>query len=639
MSTDTKDAAGDFLDRSHLIGRPFSLSNQTITQCFSNILKPVDFNEDRGNLSQDSFVSKSSVFSVNLEAVKTVVDVLDILRCVTEHKFYKSKYELNMLRIPGRSYDLKRQVVKIDDPQKSYNDLPPPKVFNGRPYGLTLDLHDTEVAFSYTRLKDYASALYYAENYADNRLGGSGCAFEIFSDRSISQSSLSGFGKELNSENRGNDMERAVAFHDILKNCFTALQEEDNLEGLEEQTSRLRFERPECFKDEASDLSSLKPRNRDLEEKALILADTNSQVYVGRGIPTAHNHLAVVSSLANLGLRDTVRNYLAGLSINNAALSSYSQAECSFIQEKWAEETWRMVQWDDTILPSHTTATWHEQSHHPLSFSSDLVRKSLKNAHQNNIKLGYHEALSNLFSSMLRDDMSYFSSNLYQTRISLMEDFNRNVGTKALSNGLSSHYLKFMTLNEVEDLGSVISEKLSAATFVKKWCSQSNILNGGNTLNYAFNDIETAMACREIGLKIIFRKFGEHADDEIGQSYLTHLQRSCSFARQHARPNLAKGALERMRRFLQFRPSNEDNELMYQVTLMKMNLEEARIMQCNGDTTAAVRTCKLIIPSIDNFSNPDMEEVAYLRGETLLQCGTWLIKHKIDSATMVLKMC
>ena len=297
-----------------------------------------------------------------------------------------------------------------------------------------------------------------------------------------------------------------------------------------------------------------------------------------------------------------------------------------------------MVQWDDTILPSHPTATWHEQSHHPLSFSSDLVRKSLKNAHQNNIKLGYHEALSNLFSSMLRDDMSYFSSNLYQTRISLMEDFNRNVGTKALSNGLSSHYLKFMTLNEVEDLGSIISEKLPAATFVKKWCSQSNILNGGNTLNYAFNDIETAMTCREIGLKIIFRKFGEHADDEIGQSYLTHLQRSCSFARQHARPNLAKGALERMRRFLQIRPSNEDNELMYQVTLMKMNLEEARIMQCNGDTTAAVRTCKLIIPSIDNFSNPDMEEVAYLRGETLLQCGTWLIKHKIDSATMVLKM-
>jgi hypothetical protein len=564
------------------------------------------------------------------------VGVLDILRCATEHKFYKSQQHLNRIRIPGRSYDLKKGTIKIEDPQQMYNDLPPSATFNGRPYGVVLDLHDTEIASSFISLKDYASALYYAENYADNRLGGSGCAFEMFSDRTIKQSSLSGFGTEIHSSNLGDSIERAVAFYDILTICYSSLHESDNLEGLEEQTSRLRFERPDCFKDEGHKFNPLTSKNRTLEEKALMLADTNSQIYAGRGIPLAHSHVTVVSNLTNLGLRDNLRHYLAGLSVNSSALSACSKAECSYIQEKWAEETWRMIQWDDTILPKHTAATWHEPINQPLSFDKDLIRRALKQCGHQDIKLGYHESLSNLFASLLRDDISCLPSNLYQTRICLMEDFNRNVGTKASSVGLSSHSLKFMTLNEIEDLGSVISAMTPSTKFIEKWCSHANILSEGNDVSYPFNEMETAMACREISLKIIYRKFGEHADDEIGLAYLAHLQRSCSFARQHGRPNLATAALERMRRFLELRRSDEDNDLTSQLTSMKISLEEARIMQCNGDTTAAVRSTKMIISSIDNLPDGDTEELDYLRGESLLQCGIWLIKHKIDAATTVL---
>ena len=575
----------------------------------------------------------------DLNAIKTVLEFLNMLRCVTEYKFSRSKHKINRTQIPGRNYDLKKGFVNMDNPKQAYNDLPPSPLFNGRPYGIVLDIQNTEVSSSFIRLKDYTSSLYYAENYADNRLGGSGCAFELFSGQEILQSSLSGFGKKIDSTNDINDVERAIAFHDILKLCFTALGEEDNLKGLEEQTSRLRFESPEYFRDEGGVHGSQKLKNRDFDEKALINADTNSQIYAGRGVPFAHKHIAVVSSLSELGLRDTARHYLAGFSVNNAALSSCSELECGFIQEKWAEETWRMIQWDDTVLPKHiaTATMWRERINSPLSFNNDLVRKAFKNSDHNNIKIGYHESLSNLFSSLLRDDESSFSTNLHQTRICLLEEFNSNVGTKTPNGLQSSHCLQFTTLNEIEDLGLVVFGKHSPNIFLQKWCSNSNIFKDSSRLGYQFNDIERAMACREIGLKTIFGKFGEHADDEIGQSYLHHLQTSCSFARQNGRPNVATAALERMRRFLELTRVDDNNNQTNQLTSLKISLEESRIIHCNGDATSAVRTCKLIISSLDKLVCDESEELAYLRGEALLQCGTWLIKHKIDAATFVLE--
>ena len=72
---------------------------------------------------------------------------------------------------------------------------------------------------------------------------------------------------------------------------------------------------------------------------------------------------------------------------------------------------------------------------------------------------------------------------------------------------------------------------------------------------------------------------------------------------------------------------------------MKFKLEEAKIAHCDGDTTASVRTSKLIIRSIQRFKiehEEVEEEINPFLSETLLQCGEWLIGSKIDSVITVL---
>ncbi len=633
LSTDVKDPS-DMVpsNKTYLIGAASSLSNQTITQCFEIILNPSDPNDELKNYSQDSFCSKSHESSFDLDTVKTIVDVLNILRCFTEHSFYCQKHKLNTMRIPGRNYDGKKGIVRIEDSEQTYNNLNFSTSFNGRPYGVVLDFNGTEIAESYLQLKDYATAIYYAENYADNRLGGSSCVFEMYHSRNIKQTSLSGFGKEVESMDSKETYLRVVDLHNILKKCYTALHEEDNLKGLEEQTSMLRFERLECFKDEEWNLSSFGSRKND---QSLMIADTLSQIYKGRGIQNPSTQIAAISGLSDLGLRDVARHYIAGLTINQD-MRAFSRTECSYVKEKWAEETWRMLQWDDSILPKSSSSNVFGTVSKPLKHDKDLLQKALRNHGSESVKIGFNESLSNLFQSILREDLAHFSSDLYQSRALLLEDFNKDVGTKP-SNGLFSHSLKFMIMSKMEDLSAVLSGLLSTSDFLVKWGSVFGDLDEGERNRYSFNDIESAMACQEISLKLIFRKFGAHIDDEIGSHYFQHLKRICILAQQHGRPNLATGALARMRRCLELTScESEETCLSTKLRSLSMNLEEARILHSCGDTTAAVRTCKLIISSIDEITVDQSEQLSFLKGETLLQCGTWLIKHKIDSATIVL---
>lgn len=607
---------------------PSTDSNKTITRCVSHLLKPkpVESFIDEQTCSQNSTSTHAEPLTTNFKALSVVAQFLDIIRCVSEYRFYSSEHRINKTEIEGRTYDAKKAAVKIDNNKEKYNDLPPSEIFKGRPYGIVLDLQDMVLASTLMKLKDYPLALYYAENYADNLLGGVGCAFEMSSSRNIIQYSLSGFGNEIEPLKQTSDVERALSFHEILKNCFISLKEGDNLIGLEEQTSRLRFQNPEYFKVDRWNLSTI-----NSEIKALMHADTASQMFTGKRYLDVQSHLSVISSFSNLGLRESLRHYLAGFSLNNA-LSSCTNEECQIIQEKWSEESWRLMQWDDSLLPNRAAKTVrNEKVDMTIGFNRDLMCEAIKKNNYQSLEIGYHESLGNLFISLLSDDMASFSTNLYHAKMCLLDEFRRDVGTKLPSGILkSSQCLKFMTLNEIEDVGSVISGLHPPSVFMEKWCSSSNLFAAEDNLNYSFNDIETAMACREICLKIMFCKFGCHTDDEIGKSYLSHLQHLCSIACRHKQPNVATASLERLRQFIDLTHYGELNDLTHRISSSKINLEEARIMHCNGDATAAVRTCKLLISSIEEINSHDSEELAFLHGEAILQCGLWLVKHKIE---------
>ena len=86
--------------------------------------------------------------NANPQAIQSIIDVVDLLRRHTEHTFLEEAKEKTLPRSKWRAW-------------------------HGRPYGTICVLSGIELASCYLKRKDIASALYYAEMFADNRLGGS----------------------------------------------------------------------------------------------------------------------------------------------------------------------------------------------------------------------------------------------------------------------------------------------------------------------------------------------------------------------------------------------------------------------------------------------------------------------------------
>ena len=89
----------------------------------------------------------------------------------------------------------------------------------------------------------------------------------------------------------------------------------------------------------------------------------------------------------------------------------------------------------------------------------------------------------------------------------------------------------------------------------------------------------------------------------ISTALCSHLWETCSISIFHNRPNIASAAINRLKRFTDIIGIYENDPLKKFELSMKFKLEEAKIAHCDGDTTASVRTSKLIIRSIQRYFN------------------------------------
>jgi len=99
------------------IGAPFSLANQRLTHCFTNLL---------GEKNQDHI--DTGFIRSHEQAVSIIVSVLDKLRLITEQRFYRFPHKRNLLTLPGRKYPEQvipgaRRPPKISE--ENYNELTP----------------------------------------------------------------------------------------------------------------------------------------------------------------------------------------------------------------------------------------------------------------------------------------------------------------------------------------------------------------------------------------------------------------------------------------------------------------------------------------------------------------------------------
>ncbi len=657
--TDNYKSSGD-PSLNHMIGAPFSLTNQTLTRCFQRILKPLDIDgrpHDKGAVRFNP---------IDNAAVNVITTALDTLRIVTENSFLHVKRKQNVKVIKGRKYPGKGQTCRI--PDETYNSIPESPSWRGREYGVVLHLTGIELSSAFAHTKDFASALYYAELFADNRLGRSGQTFCCMDQVNAVQTSLSGFGipidinisyggnSEKLSENISN---RAVTLHHILQKCYSELHEEEAITGLEEQLSSVRFERPECFGLKTPDFTNIPATSDILNE--LIHLDTKTQLNNRSRSATIQNALALSEGLSHLGMRNTSMQILLGTGALNGTICS--EEEYKKFNNLWAEESWRLYSWDDSFFSSSNSSRIGSLLQSQQTNGSSASLQNL-NPHQHE-KMVFHQAFRNSISSLLDDDFASFRRNLLVARESFLEDFSQCIGSSTPAVELNGQSMRACTLNELGELGEVLSGSSSVSDWIAKFCSEQNILSNSKNVIAPFRDVECAMAAREVSehllynvifmspysyhfpyqffykvfVKLLYHKYGESSDDEIAQSLRSHLWNFCDVARNKNRPYVAMAALERLRQFNKVAGMViEEDPIVKVLESNRFSLEEARITSCTGNMTTAVRTCKEIIKSLERVtSNEKSEELGGLLVEAQLQCAEWSISYPTEPSTNILK--
>jgi|AntRauTorckE5430_2_1112549.scaffolds.fasta_scaffold00470_6 hypothetical protein len=603
----------------NMVGGSFSLANQTLSRCFDSILRTFITKYE-----PDQIIDRQSYA---LQSIDIILGTLDTLRVITEHRFIWEKRSkgLSVSSIKGRNFTK----AGCSAPDNKYNNVGPSPLWRGRPYGVVLHLAGTELAKAYAVSKDYLHALYYAELFADNQIGSSGNTFDRLDELKVITTSLSGFGLSLgtNAQHGGipGDVpltsDLALSLHSIFQKCLSELHEDEALAGLDEQTSSIRFDDP-MINIETHHFNSTTGPSEAMTE--LMILDVIAQSR--RSANPIHDRLAISSGLNQLGMRDVSRYYLGGAS---AAGLIRSDVDYKKLEEEWAEQSWRLSQWDQNILiPAEKNMLSTRQSD---AFSLPV----LNSIRDSKFYIpGYHTSFQKTIASIMDDDCSSFAINLEASRLSLLNDFQENVGMNAADIEINAFALKACTLNQLEDLGKVCSGKMSTPVWIQKYRTDSNVYKNSLTSTARFTDMESSMIAHEIFLKVLYHRYGVSAVDEIGRHISDHMLSMCSIAREKQRPNVASSALNRLRQFSQANHLHHEDAESSSLQF-RYRFEDAKVMQCFGNTTSAVRSCKEIIKRL-NLISEKTDDINILLTEAQLQCAEWLIRHPIESNATIL---
>lgn len=578
--------------REHLIGKSHSLTNQRLSRCFSSSLR-------------SAMDTKSNTAD---EMIKTLLSTLDLLRIVTEHRFYNLTFKENVNSIKGRKYS-NRDGSSVNVPLEWYNEsLPSSPTWRGRPYGVVLQLSGTEVVQAYLSIKEYTYALYYAELFADNQLGGSGCTFEKFEYSRTTQTNLSGFGIDENTKmecgrddnvRKRSKMSNAISFYEMLSRCYSGLQESDSSLGLEEAVSNLKFRNPDAFAELTNDV--IKPYDKF---QMLTMLDRNQDMSLERS-------LQFCEELGRIGMHNSAMLCLNGIS-NYFSFKPFHASNQRKLDEIRSEESWRKLQWTvESSSESSAAASW-------LSSNSII---------SNSADGGYHAMLLKAITSLLDAEYENTKAAIDKTREAVIRDF-CNGSIMALSTeNLNGIMLNARSLNELDDLARVLLDEIS----VKSWVDKYEI-NQEISAFAPFGDLEKRLSLREICTKILYKKHASQGYHEFSQLLQDCVLNICDVAREHNMPNIAINAVERLKFFQKKHPAPllDDNTPYF-----RLKFEESKNLHCSGDRISSVRMCKELIKHLQSHVN-ESHDVETLLTEAYLQCASWLVSYPIESSSSVI---
>lgn len=583
------------------IGSPTSDINKTISHCFSRILSPI------------------SSHRVAPQAIRVILNTLELLRSITEHRFHTySGHTKNKLGVVQQTSTVSNKSRSGSSSSVCIAALNSCKKWRGYPYGVVLKMSGLDVADACFRVKRYYSAIYYAE-MSMNNITGIGAFFEHAAngyslDRSETICDISGFG-EL-SELQGDEtvLEKALIAKDIIERCLSVFDANDELQGILSQGSALKLKR------NILSLGAVEDGSRDRSAEPQSMTDTSSMS------DTATDNSHAYSPIGNYS---EVNRFQFGANIQ------------SRLREQWFEDSLHKTRlWDDVLLPQSNggrcTTSHLLQSPHSFASQSTAV---------------FYESIYEALQCFIKDHVTEGLGYVLRARKSVLADMDCLAGSEAQSSGMLTNLTKLNALGHLELLARTLEKTSGLAYLLDRWGLQESL--GEETLEeillnnavifdlneqdvaQSYRSIRTELSVKEISLKLLRHKFNS-GDVVISKALISHIYKSCSVYRELGHPYAAKNTLSSLRSVIQALQNIGKADISSGKLPLILRLEDAKIMKSQNNLDGAIMTAKMIANYLVNAKSKSTDVVQdQICADSLLLGGLWMAENNVDSVETI----
>ena len=547
----------------------------------------------------------------NSKALSLVIDTLDLLRRISQHRFLCSR---NHKRNKSPKKRAHKHGLPVEEP-------PPVPPWKGVPFGIMVSLDNLVVANACIRARRYASALFFLDLYLNQEFGRSSDMLNWLSDgargRKDDFSSCASY--EISNEgDRGSTRSRILLVLKILSECFEGMNEYENLEATKAPLTSIDFlgGSESRFNNEGYGGDSID-----------ILRQLNNADMEVEGI-----HLRALDAMEDLGIRGVSLAFVDGLCCNRSL--TINSAAMSKVRESWFRSYLSTARWENIEdMKIH---------HHSKGFvtKSTISGKFDEATHEP----GFFESMSKAFGSFCFEDMESCRSLLLQARLSTLDRiFQTGTGESPLT-GIVGHIEKLKAVSDLERLANGsgwqhilktdVVENGMEDTDVFARESKSPFALHGDTHMQGFTLKMPELIIRALRIK---KSQNPRQNNELADLLESHLWKSSIQARYQKHFGLAQETIHRLRLFLNAKSEHEQVEFSQQ---LKICLEEANILECLGDFKSAIRMLGHIIDSLqlkeEREGQLDLHLDSILADSQII-CGRWMARYRVRESTEVLK--
>lgn len=560
---------------------------------------------------------------VDRRVVELVVEVLDILRRLTQERFLSSPNH-------RRNNVLRSKDARNINGDTSASDEAAP--WRGIPFGIVLTLDGKLVANACILARRFEAALFYSELYADAWFGGSNCSLEILALdekrrsqrlRGTSIKDISGFGLRYEANI---DIETdCLAFFQILRCCFAELGEDDARKAVDRQESDFSFSSMQGLHATASSLARDSPSLQQLQ-----LLD--NMTHLDRR--SVSIRCSVVDCLNGLGLVGALETYINGLTVIQGGMPC-RDSDSDALREKSFECRLYAMQWDDSLFQSETsavrglaiasTSVLLDEMDHEATRPDQSGALSIEDAGE----AGFYEQLVGAMHTIRREDFESSRSHLQAARLLFVNKL-ASFGTE--STGFMNIYDTVDHLQVLNDLDDFVAASGSTEMLLGRFRLRSRPL--GESC-YSSGSCKSFSYCvREICLRSLrSRSTTGASQSNLTKSLVSHLLAQFESNILTGRRHAADGSLQRL--YSLVRSVEESDVLDRRLILVRLRLNEARLFEKRGDFADAIRAAKLSIMHLQQISVSCLEQDVAL-ADALAICGKWMTKYKVEPASSIL---